>query len=116
MSIHINHQLPDPEVLKQEIPMSDHAKAIKKQRDQEIRDIFEGKDDRFILIVGPCSADHEESVLEYCHKLAQLNEVVKDRLMIIPRVYTNKPRTTCDGYKACCTSRTRTAIRICLKV
>ena len=99
MSIHINHSLPDPEVLKQEIPMSDHAKAIKEKRDQEIRDIFEGKDNRFIVIVGPCSADNEESVLEYCHKLANLNEVVKDRLMIIPRVYTNKPRTTGDGYK-----------------
>lgn len=99
MSIHINHQLPDPELLKREIPMSEHAQVIKKKRDQEIRDIFEGKDDRFILIVGPCSADCEESVVEYCHKLAQLNEVVKDRLMIIPRVYTNKPRTTGDGYK-----------------
>lgn len=99
MSIHINHQLPDPELLKKEIPMSEHAQMIKKKRDQEIRDIFEGKDDRFILIVGPCSADCEESVVEYCHKLAQLNEVVKDRLMIIPRVYTNKPRTTGDGYK-----------------
>ncbi|MBF0578400.1 3-deoxy-7-phosphoheptulonate synthase [Erysipelotrichaceae bacterium RD49] len=99
MSIHINHSLPDPELLKQEIPMSENAKAIKAKRDQEIRDIFEGKDDRFIVIVGPCSADNEESVLEYCHKLANLNEVVKDRLMIIPRVYTNKPRTTGDGYK-----------------
>ncbi len=99
MSIKINHKLPDPEVLKQEIPMSDHAKAVKAQRDQEIKDILEGKDDRFIVIVGPCSADNEESVLEYCHKLSALNEVVKDRLMIIPRVYTNKPRTTGEGYK-----------------
>lgn len=99
MSIHINHQLPDPDLLKEEILMSDKAKAIKAQRDKEIADIFTGKDDRFIVIVGPCSADNEDSVLEYCHKLAGLNEIVKDRLMIIPRVYTNKPRTTGDGYK-----------------
>lgn len=99
MSIRVNHTLPDPEILKQEIPMSENAKAIKAKRDEEIRNIFEGKDDRFIVIVGPCSADNEESVLEYCHRLANLNEVVKDRLMIIPRVYTNKPRTTGDGYK-----------------
>ncbi len=99
MSIKINHKLPDPEVLKQEIPMSDHAREIKAKNDQEIKDILEGKDDRFIVIVGPCSADNEESVLEYCHRLAALNEVVKDRLMIIPRVYTNKPRTTGEGYK-----------------
>lgn len=99
MSIFVNSVLPAPEVLKEEIPMSEQAKAIKARRDQEIRDILEGRDDRFIVIVGPCSADNEDSVLEYCHKLANLNEVVKDRLMIIPRVYTNKPRTTGDGYK-----------------
>lgn len=92
-------RLPEPEILKKEMPMSDQAKAVKKARDQEIRNIFEGKDDRFIVIIGPCSADNEDSVLEYCHKLAQINEQVKDRLMIIPRVYTNKPRTTGDGYK-----------------
>lgn len=99
MSLHMKNRLPEPEILKQEMPMSEKAKVVKKERDQQIRDIFEGKDDRFIVIVGPCSADNEESVLEYCHKLKDLNEKVKDRLMIIPRVYTNKPRTTGDGYK-----------------
>lgn len=99
MSITVNSVLPTPDVLKEEIAMSPQAQAVKEKRDDEIRAIFEGKDDRFIVIVGPCSADNEESVLEYCHKLANLNEVVKDRLMIIPRVYTNKPRTTGDGYK-----------------
>lgn len=99
MSLHMKSRLPEPEILKKEMPMSDQAKAVKKARDQEIRNIFEGKDDRFIVIIGPCSADNEDSVLEYCHKLAQINEQVKDRLMIIPRVYTNKPRTTGDGYK-----------------
>ena len=79
--------------------MTAKAAAVKRKRDKEIKDIFEGRDDRFVLIIGPCSADNEESVLEYCRRLAELNEKVKDRLMIIPRVYTNKPRTTGDGYK-----------------
>lgn len=95
----MNNHLPDPEILKKELPMSEEAKAVKARRDQEIADIFAGRDDRFILIIGPCSADNEDSVLEYCHRLKDLNEKVKDRLMIIPRVYTNKPRTTGDGYK-----------------
>lgn len=99
MSIHMSNRLPEPEILKQEIPMSEKSKACKQQRDKKIRDIFEGKDDRFIVIVGPCSADNEDAVVEYCKRLARLNEEVKDRLMIIPRVYTNKPRTTGDGYK-----------------
>lgn len=99
MSLHMNNRLPEPEILKMEIPMSEKAKEIKKQRDEEIRKIFTGEDDRFILIIGPCSADNEDSVVEYCHRLAEINEKVKDRLLIIPRVYTNKPRTTGDGYK-----------------
>lgn len=70
-----------------------------RKRDAEIRKIFEGKDDRFILIIGPCSADNEESVLEYAHRLKEISDQVSDRILIIPRVYTNKPRTTGDGYK-----------------
>ena len=65
----------------------------------EIREIFEGKSDKFLVIVGPCSADNEDSVCEYVSKLATINEKVSDRLMIIPRIYTNKPRTTGEGYK-----------------
>lgn len=99
MSLHMNNRLPEPEILKQEMPMSAAAAAAKKKRDQEIREIFEGKDDRFILIIGPCSADNEESVLEYIHKLKEVSDQVSDRILIIPRVYTNKPRTTGDGYK-----------------
>lgn len=99
MSLHMNNRLPEPEILKQEMPMSPEAAAAKKKRDQEIRAIFEGKDDRFILIIGPCSADNEESVLEYAHKLKEVSDQVSDRIVIIPRVYTNKPRTTGDGYK-----------------
>ena len=99
MSLHMFNRLPEPEILKQEMPMSEEAAAAKKRRDQEIREIFEGNDDRFILIIGPCSADNEDSVVEYAHKLKEISEEVKDRILIIPRVYTNKPRTTGDGYK-----------------
>lgn len=99
MSLHMRSRLPEPEILKQEMPMSDKAKSIKKARDQEIKDVFTGKSDKFVLIIGPCSADAEEPVMEYCRKLADVNEKVKDRILIIPRVYTNKPRTTGDGYK-----------------
>lgn len=99
MSLHMRNHLPEPEILKNEMPVSEEAMKIKKERDQQIKDIFEGKDDRFILIIGPCSADAEEPVLEYCRRLAALNEKVKDRLFLIPRVYTNKPRTTGEGYK-----------------
>lgn len=99
MSLHMHSRLPEPEILKQEMPMSAHAKAVKASRDQEISDVFSGKSDKFVLIIGPCSADSEQPVLEYCHRLADINEKVKDRILIIPRVYTNKPRTTGDGYK-----------------
>ncbi|MBQ0065991.1 MAG: 3-deoxy-7-phosphoheptulonate synthase [Firmicutes bacterium] len=99
MGMIINKDLLSPEQIKQEYPLPDELKTLKEQRDKEIRDIFEGKDDRFIVIIGPCSADREDAVIEYMTKLGQLNEVVKDKLMIIPRVYTNKPRTTGAGYK-----------------
>lgn len=99
MSFKINHELPSPDVLKELVPLSDEAKAVKACRDKEIRDIFTGKSDKFILIVGPCSADNEETVLEYVRHLKDLDEKVNDKIMIIPRVYTNKPRTTGEGYK-----------------
>lgn len=99
MSMKINHQLPSPEALKQQYPMKDRIKAIKRHRDQEIRDIFTGKSDKFIVIIGPCSADNEDSVCEYISRLKKVEEKVNDRLMIIPRIYTNKPRTTGEGYK-----------------
>ena len=92
-------QLPTPEELKKAYPLSETVQAIKAKRDAEIRNVFEGKDDRFLLIIGPCSADREDAVLEYMEKLAVVNEKVKDKLLIIPRVYTNKPRTKGLGYK-----------------
>ncbi|MGF0034251.1 3-deoxy-7-phosphoheptulonate synthase [Bariatricus sp. SGI.154] len=99
MSMKINHELPLPDVLKSEYPLSDNVKKIKQKRDAEIRDIFTGKSDKFVLLVGPCSADNEESVCEYVRRLKEVSDKVSDKLMIIPRVYTNKPRTTGDGYK-----------------
>ncbi|MDE6938072.1 3-deoxy-7-phosphoheptulonate synthase [Lachnospiraceae bacterium 62-26] len=99
MSIKINHELPLPEILKEQYPVSGRIEEIKKKRDEEIRDIFTGRSDKFIVLAGPCSADNEESVCEYVRKLKELADQVSDKLMIIPRVYTNKPRTTGDGYK-----------------
>ena len=99
MSIKINHELPVPEVLKNEYPLSNEQKSIKQQRDKEIRRIFTGESDKFVVLVGPCSADNEDTVCEYVNRLKKVSDKVSDKLMIIPRVYTNKPRTTGDGYK-----------------
>lgn len=99
MGMKVNAELPLPADLKAEYPMPEKSKEIKKERDKEIRDIFTGKSDKFIVLVGPCSADNEDSVCEYVNRLAKVNERVSERLMIIPRIYTNKPRTTGEGYK-----------------
>ena len=99
MGMKVNAELPLPADLKAEYPLSDKIIKIKKQRDAEIRDIFTGKSDKFIVLVGPCSADNEDAVCEYVNRLAKVNGKVSDRLMIIPRIYTNKPRTTGSGYK-----------------
>ena len=99
MGMRINAELPLPADLKAEYPLTEEILNIKKKRDREIRDIFTGKSDKFIVIVGPCSADNEDSVCEYVSRLARVNEKVSDRLLIIPRIYTNKPRTTGEGYK-----------------
>ena len=99
MGMKINAELPLPANLKAEYPLPKELAEIKKKRDAEIRKIFEGKSDKFVVIVGPCSADNEDSVCDYVNRLAKVNEKVSDRLMIIPRIYTNKPRTTGEGYK-----------------
>ena len=98
MGMKINAELPLPANLKAEYPLPKELAEIKKKRDAEIREIFEGKSDKFVVIVGPCSADNEDSVCDYVNRLAKVNEKVSDRLMIIPRIYTNKPRTTGEGY------------------
>ena len=99
MGMKINAELPLPADLKAEHPMSEKIIQLKKERDAEIRKIFTGESDKFIVLVGPCSADNEDAVCEYVNKLAKVNEKLSDRLMIIPRIYTNKPRTTGAGYK-----------------
>ena len=92
-------KLPTPQELKEEFPISPEIMAIKEDRDRQIEDIFTGKDDRLLLIIGPCSADNEDAVLEYMHRMMPVQEKIKDKIFIIPRVYTNKPRTLGRGYK-----------------
>lgn len=99
MGMRINARLPHAADLKAEYPLSDSITELKRKRDGEIQDIFTGKSNKFIVLVGPCSADNEDAVCEYVSRLAAVNEKVSDKLMVIPRVYTNKPRTTGEGYK-----------------
>lgn len=99
MAMEYNRQLPGPEELKGEYPLPLKLRVIKEERDREIRQVFQGESDKFLVMVGPCSADREDAVLEYVSRLAKVQEQVKDRLVLIPRVYTNKPRTTGAGYK-----------------
>ena len=99
MSMDFHRKLPIPKKVKREFPLTEEMIAVKAARDAEIRDIFEGKSDKFLLIIGPCSADHKEPVLEYLSRLRRLDEQVSDKILIIPRIYTNKPRTTGQGYK-----------------
>ncbi len=95
--------LPTPAEIKKDLPVSESLKIVKKARDEEIAAVLRGRSDKFLVIVGPCSADSEEPVMEYIHRLARVNEQTKDRLIIIPRIYTNKPRTTGEGYKGIAT-------------
>jgi len=99
MSIKYIKKMPTAAEIMEEMPLSNHVKDIKKNRDMEIKKVFEGESDKFLLIIGPCSADNEDSVCEYIGKLAKVQEKVKDSIIIIPRIYTNKPRTTGEGYK-----------------
>ncbi len=92
-------KLPIPKELKEQFPVTDTVLKYRKERISELNDIFAGRSDKFILIIGPCSADSEEPVLDYIHRLARLQEKVSDKIMLVPRIYTNKPRTTGDGYK-----------------
>ena len=99
MSFEFIKKLPIPAEIKKAYPVSDYVASVKQQRDAELKDIFTGNSDKFVVIIGPCSADNEESVMDYIHRLAKVQDKVGDRLMIIPRIYTNKPRTTGEGYK-----------------
>ena len=99
MSFTFIRQLPSPDEVKALEPMSEEMKKIKAGRDRLIRDVITGESDKFLVIVGPCSADNEDSVCEYTNRLAKVQEKVADRLVLVPRIYTNKPRTTGEGYK-----------------
>lgn len=99
MSFKYLRELPSPEEIRKEYALGEKLDAIKKQRDNEVSDIITGKDDRFLVIIGPCSADNEDSVCDYISRLAPLQEELKDKILIVPRIYTNKPRTNGDGYK-----------------
>ena len=98
-NMHFKRKLPIPMEIKERYPLTAELAKIKADRDELIADVFTGKSDKMVLIIGPCSADREDAVMDYCERLAKLQEKVSDRLVLIPRVYTNKPRTTGDGYK-----------------
>ena len=99
MNMKFIRKLPIPKEIKEQYPLTEEMAKIKDKRDKEIKDILSGKDDRLLIIIGPCSADNEDSVLDYLSRLKKVDEQVNEKLMIVPRIYTNKPRTTGDGYK-----------------
>ncbi len=99
MSFEFIRKLPTPDEIKEQFPLSVQMQELKKNRDEEIKKVFTGESNKFLVIVGPCSADNEDAVCEYVSRLAKVNEKVKDKLILIPRIYTNKPRTTGEGYK-----------------
>ena len=99
MSFEFIKLLPTPDEIREQYPMPAKLIELKRIRDSEIRAVITGDSDKFLVIIGPCSADNEDSVCEYVERLAKINDKVKDKLILIPRIYTNKPRTTGDGYK-----------------
>ena len=99
MNLEFERKLTIPKETKEMYPVTPEMAEIVEKRAAEIRDIFSGKDDRLILIIGPCSADNPDAVLDYISRLRKVQEQVKDEIFIIPRIYTNKPRTTGAGYK-----------------
>ena len=98
-NMEFKRKLPVPMEIKAQYPLTPELSRIKEVRDREISDVFTGKSHKLVLVIGPCSADREDAVMEYCERLAGLQERVSDKLILIPRVYTNKPRTTGEGYK-----------------
>ena len=99
MNMEFIRKLPIPKDIKEEYPLSDRLIEIKAKRDEEIARVMTGEDKRLLLLIGPCSADNEKAVLDYCSRLRKVQDKVADKLLIVPRVYTNKPRTTGAGYK-----------------
>lgn len=99
MQMNFHRKLPIPQEVKKDYPLTERMEQVKAARDESIRAVFDGSSDKFILVIGPCSADHKEPVLEYISRLRRIEEQVSDKIIIIPRIYTNKPRTTGQGYK-----------------
>ena len=99
MNMEFIRKLPTPKELKEQFPVSKKITEIKEARDNELKDIFEGKEDKLILVIGPCSADNEDAVIDYISRLRKVQEKVQDKIFIVPRIYTNKPRTVGTGYK-----------------
>ena len=99
MSFKFIQKLPTPDEIQKEFSMPPALASLKAKRDKEIRDVITGRDNRFLVIIGPCSADNEDAVCDYVSRLSKLNDDVKEKLILIPRIYTNKPRTTGEGYK-----------------
>lgn len=99
MGLEFINKLPTPAEIREQFPLPAQLAAVKEKRDEEIRQVLTGESDKFLVIIGPCSADNEDSVCDYTSRLVPVQEKVKDKIIIIPRVYTNKPRTTGEGYK-----------------
>ncbi len=99
MNMTFYRKLPIPMEIKSQFPVTEEMKRARDVSIEEMKKILRGESDRFLLVIGPCSADHEESVMDYIYRLRKLQDRVADRIMIVPRIYTNKPRTTGDGYK-----------------
>ena len=99
MSMEFHAKLPIPKAIKLKYPLSQEVIEKKNKRDADIKKVFLGESDKFILVIGPCSADNEDAVMDYIHRLKVVQDKVEDKILIIPRIYTNKPRTTGDGYK-----------------
>lgn len=99
MQMEFLRKLPTPQELKEQFPVSETLKQVKEKRDVEIKNIFEGKSDKLLLIIGPCSADNEDAVLDYISRLRKVQDKVEDKILMVPRIYTNKPRTIGVGYK-----------------
>ena len=98
-NMNFNRKLPIPKDIKAMYPVSEEMAAVKARQDAEIKAIFTGESDKFMLIIGPCSAGHREPVLDYIGRLRRVQARVGDKILIVPRIYSNKPRTTGDGYK-----------------
>lgn len=99
MNMEFYRKLPIPKEIKEEFPLSKSGEAAISKCTDEVRDVFSGKSDKFVLVIGPCSADREDAVIDYIHRLRRVQDKVSDKIIIVPRIYTNKPRTTGEGYK-----------------